>query len=240
MSKGDVQKYQIPLPPLEIQERIVSELDGYAGIIAGAKQITQNWKPKIDIDLTWEKVRLGEVCDVRDGTHDSPKQVQEGYPLITSKNIKDGKLDFSNVSFISEEDFKKVSQRSYVDVGDIIMPMIGTIGGACLITSKEIEFAIKNVALFKKSERIIPDFLLNILDSDLIKTMFENQAAGATQKFVSLGVLRGLEIPLPPLAIQKQIVEKIETERALIESAQKLIEIYEQKTKDTIAKLWND
>lgn len=235
-----LKKYQIPLPPLEIQEQIVTELDGYAGIIAGAKQINQKWKPKIDIDPEWKRVKLGEVCDVRDGTHDSPKQVQDGFPLITSKNIKDGQLDFSNTSYISKEDFKKVSQRSYVDVGDIIMPMIGTIGGACLIKSKEIEFAIKNVALFKKSEQIIPDYLLNILDSDLVATMFENQSAGATQKFVSLGVLRGIEIPLPSLAIQKRIVEKIEVERTLVESAKKLIEIYEQKTKDAIAKLWEE
>jgi len=233
-------KIKIPLPPLEVQKQIVAELDGYAGIIAGAKQIAKNWKPKIDIDPEWEKVNLGDACDVRDGTHDSPKQVQEGYPLITSKNIKDGQLDFSNISYISEEDFKKVSQRSYVDVGDIIMPMIGTIGGSCLIKTKKIEFAIKNVALFKKTEKIIPEYLLSILDSDLVATMFENQSAGATQKFVSLGVLRGLEIPLPPLEVQKQIVEKIEAEHALVESAKKLIDIYEGKTKDAIAKLWEE
>jgi type I restriction enzyme M protein len=235
---NDLKIIKIPLPPFEIQKKIVAELDGYAGIIAGSKQIAQNWKPKIDIDPEWKKMKLGDVSDVRDGTHDSPKQVQEGYPLITSKNIKDGQLDFSNVSYISEEDFKKVSQRSYVDVGDIIMPMIGTIGGACLVKSKEIEFAIKNVALFKKSEQIMPEYLLNILDSDLVATIFENQSVGATQKFVSLGVLRGLEFPLPSIEIQKQIVEKIEAERALVESVQKLIDIYEAKTKEAIAKLW--
>lgn len=230
---------KIPLPPLEIQEQIVAELDSYQNIINGARQVVNSWKPKIDIDPEWEKVILGEVCDVRDGTHDSPKQIQKGYPLITSKNIKDGELDFSNVSYISDEDFKKVSQRSYVDIGDIIMPMIGTIGGVCLIKSKEKEFAIKNVALFKKSKQIIPEYLSNILDSDLVTTMFENQAKGATQKFVSLGVLRGLEIPLPPLKTQKQIAEKIEIERALVEANKKLIKTYEQRIKDRIAKVWD-
>ncbi|HEO63835.1 MAG TPA: restriction endonuclease subunit S [Candidatus Omnitrophica bacterium] len=145
-----IKSFLIPLPPLEVQEQIVVELDGYQNIISGARQIADNWKPKIDIDPEWEKVKLGDVCDVRDGTHDSPKPVEKGYPLITSKNIKNGELDFSNVTYISEEDFKKVSQRSYVDAGDVIMPMIGTIGGACLIKSKEKDFAIKNVALFKK------------------------------------------------------------------------------------------
>lgn len=238
VTRQSLSPLQIPLPPIEIQKQIVKELCGNQQIIYGAKKIVSNWKPKIEIDPKWEKVTLGEACDVRDGTHDSPKQVRRGYPLITSKNIRDGQLDFSNISYISEEDFKKVSQRSYVDIGDIIMPMIGTIGGACLIKSKKTEFAIKNVALFKKSEQIIPEYLLNVLDSDLVMTMFENQSTGATQKFVSLGVLRGLEIPLPSLKTQNQIVEKIEVERSLVESAKKLIEIYEKKTKHTLDRLW--
>ncbi len=65
---GMLQTFQIPLPPLEIQEQIVTELDGYASIISGAKQIAKNWKPKIDIDPEWEKVRLGEVVDILMGT----------------------------------------------------------------------------------------------------------------------------------------------------------------------------
>ncbi|MEI6532405.1 MAG: N-6 DNA methylase [Candidatus Roizmanbacteria bacterium] len=237
---SDLQTFKIPLPPLEVQKQIVTELDGYQAIITGARQVVQNWKPKFEIDQTWEKVKLGDVCDVRDGTHDSPKQVPTGYPLITSKNIIDGHLNFSNVGYISEEDFKKVSQRSYVDLEDIIMPMIGTIGGACLIKSKERDFAIKNVALFKKSHKVLPLYLLNILNSDLVSEILKNKSAGATQKFVSLGNLRNIEIPLPPLPIQHQIVEKIEAERALVEGNKKLIQIYEQKMKDAIAKVWEE
>src|SRR5262249_7974376 len=71
---------------------------------------------------------LGEVCDVRDGTHDSPKYVREGYPLITSKNLKNGFIDFTSVNLISREDLDAINKRSKVDAGDILMPMIGTIG----------------------------------------------------------------------------------------------------------------
>ncbi len=235
-----LKRYKIPLPPLEVQEQIVRELNGYQSIIQGAKQITQNWKPKITPDPSWELVKLGDVCDVRDGTHESPKQLEAGFPLITSKNIRNGQLDFSNVGFISQDDFQKISKRSYVDIGDIIMPMIGTIGGACLIEKKSVEFAIKNVALFKKSEKILPKYLLSVLSSDFSMEMFLDNSAGATQKFISLGVLRGLQIPLPPIETQKQIVEQIEAELALVESAKKLIEIYEQKTKAVINKLWEE
>ncbi len=235
---GMLTDYEIPLPPLEIQEQIVAELDGYQRIIDGARAVVENYKPIIKIDPEWEIKELGEICDVRDWTHDSPKQILEWYPLITSKNLKDGELDFSNVGYISEEDFKKVSQRSYVDEGDIIMPMIGTIWGACLIKKKEQEFAIKNVALFKKSKFIIPGFLLNILKSEMVRQMFDNQSAWATQKFVSLGVLRGLKIPLPPLEIQEQIVARIETEENLINTTKELISLFEGKVKVRIGEVW--
>lgn len=240
INRSQIEKIKIPLPPLEVQNEIVAELESYQRIIDGSRQIVENWKPRIKIDPDWPMVKLGDMCDVRDGTHDSPKQVLKGYPLITSKNIKNGQLDFSSVSFISKEDFTKVSKRSYVAIGDIIMPMIGTIGGACLIKSKDVDFAIKNVALFKKSEQILPEYLLNILDSDFVAAIFTNQSVGATQKFVSLGILRGLVIPLPPLKAQKQIIDLIETEHGSIAEVKKLIEIHELKIKDKIAELWGE
>ena len=51
--------------------------------------------------------KLCDVCDVRDGTHDSPQYVLEGYPLVTSKNIIDGKLNLSTINYISKEDYYK-------------------------------------------------------------------------------------------------------------------------------------
>ena len=68
----------------------------------------------------WFEIRLGDECDVRDGTHDSPKYVEKGFPLVTSKNLMDGEIDLENVSFISVEDYEKINQRSKVNVGDII------------------------------------------------------------------------------------------------------------------------
>jgi type I restriction enzyme M protein len=83
-----VQTYRIPLPPLEVQREIVAEIEVYQKLIDGARQVVESWKPQIEIDPTWPMVKLGDVCDVRDGTHDSPKYVQQdGFPLITSKNI---------------------------------------------------------------------------------------------------------------------------------------------------------
>jgi type I restriction enzyme, S subunit len=96
----------------------------------------------------WVYRKARECMDVRDGTHDSPKYVISEYPLVTSKNLINGKIDFSTCSFISKEDLDAISKRSAVDDGDILYAMIGTIGNP-VIVKKQSEFAIKNVALFK-------------------------------------------------------------------------------------------
>lgn len=101
-----------------------------------------------DIPESWEWVRLSEIIDVRDGTHDTPKYVTNGVPLVTSKNLKQGEIDFDNVKLISVEDSEKINMRSGVDDGDILFAMIGSIGNPVLV-NKTRDFSIKNMALFK-------------------------------------------------------------------------------------------
>ena len=157
----------------------------------------------------WVVKKLGEVYDVRDGTHDSPKYVEEGYALITSKNLKNDNLNYDKVNYISEQDYVNINKRSKVDVGDILFAMIGTIGNPIVIKD-EPDFAIKNVALFKVPEDQDSYFLKYYLDSGLVIEQMTKDAKGATQKFVGLGYLRNFEIPLPSLPEQQRIVAIID------------------------------
>ena len=154
----------------------------------------------------WKVMKLNTISDVRDGTHDSPTYCPEGYPFITTKNLIDGSIDFSTASFICKEDYELFDKRSHVDDGDILMPMIGTIGGAILV-KKDREFAIKNVALIKPNEEntnLNFNFLLYVLNSDFMVNHFNRFKTGGTQKFISLGFIRELPIPVPPIFLQNQ------------------------------------
>ena len=157
----------------------------------------------------WEWCRFSQVLDVRDGTHDTPKYVEKGIPLITSKNINRNQIDFENVKYISLEDHKEISKRSKVDDGDILFAMIGSIGNP-VIVNKKIDFSIKNVALFKyyKNNCVNNKFLYYYLlfSQDNIK----KNAKGAVQTFVSLKMLREYLLPLPPLEEQRRIVAKVD------------------------------
>ena len=166
--------------------------------------------------------KLSEVCDVRDGTHDSPTYVENGHPLVTSKNIIDGKLDLSVVNFITEEDYKKINERSNVDVGDIIMPMIGTIGNPYLVTENA-EFAIKNVALIKfNTEKVINKYIWYFLHSETFKRYVASKNKGGTQKFLALGDIRNLEVPEKSYSEQEEIIQ-------LFDNVAKIIELKQQE-----------
>ena len=160
-----------------------------------------------EIPETWEWARLGTCLDVRDGTHDTPKYVENGIPLITSKNLKNGQIDFTTAKTISFEDHSIISQRSKVEHDDILFAMIGSIGNPVLYTGNK-EFSIKNMALFKKvSGGANMGYVLLYLE--IAQENMRKESSGGVQSFVSLKYLRNYLIPLPPLSEQQRIVDKL-------------------------------
>ena len=155
---------------------------------------------------------LGKICDVRDGTHDSPKYIEESdYKLITSKNINKEGIDFSNVKYITKKDYDKINIRSNVSYGDILMPMIGTIGNPVIVKVQEdkIDFAIKNLALIKFLNKtvVINKYIKYLVDSEWFENEVLKNSRGGTQKFLSLKDIRNMKIPLPPIDLQNEFSE---------------------------------
>ena len=175
--------------------------------------ITDEEKP-FELPQGWEWARLQQAYDVRDGTHDTPKYQATGHPLVTSKNIYGGVLDLSDVKLISAEDHEQISARSKVDRNDILFAMIGSIGNPVLVDT-DLEFSVKNVALFKYYAPPLscPAYLLLLLQTEA--KGIRERAAGAVQSFVSLGQLRSAVVALPPLAEQSRIVVRVNELRAL-------------------------
>ncbi len=241
LSTTSFRTLEIPLPSLSVQEEIVAEIENYQKIIDGAKMVVDNYKPRVEIDKDWEMVELNSICEVKDGTHDSPKYVlNDGIPFITQKNITKEGLSFENVNYISEEDHLKIIKRSNVEFGDIIFSMIGANRGMSCIIDDERIFSIKNVGLIKTKNLINQKFLLYYLQSQNAQNHVALMSTGGAQEFISLKTLRSFPIPLPSDTLQQQIVSQIEKEQALVNASKELIAIYEQKIKDRIAKVWGE
>lgn len=209
-----VPQYPNDEPAAKLLERIAEEK---AQLVKEKKIKKQKALPPIaedekpfELPKGWEWCRFNDAIDVRDGTHDSPKDAigSDTFPLVTSKNFIDGKIDFDSARQISSEDHYEIAKRSQVDRLDILFSMIGGNIGNQVIVEDERAFSIKNVALFKyyNVEYTYPYFVF-LFTQNLAKDL-QHKAIGGAQPFVSLGTLRNLTFALPPVNEQKRIVLK--------------------------------
>jgi type I restriction enzyme S subunit len=225
---GALKTIELLIPPLPEQKKIakiLSTVDGHIdevdGMIEDLKELKKGLMQKLltegighiafkdsevgRIPVEWELRKLNDITDVRDGTHDSPKQLDSGVPFVTSKNLKSYGLDFTEISYISEMDHQEISRRSHVEKGDILFGMIGTIGNP-VIVDIDFEISIKNVALIKFAKSDYDDRLLKyLLDSELVLQQFRRKSNGGVQKFIALGMIRDLDIPVPSKSEQIEI-----------------------------------
>lgn len=184
----------------------------------------------------WEQRKLSDVADVRDGTHDSPKFYNDGFPLVTSKNLKGGSIDFSDCSFISEQDFNEINKRSKVDPGDILFGMIGTIGNPAIV--EHTGFAIKNVALIKEGNIINNRFIYHLLSSKVFENYIARENAGGTQKFIALNQIRNFDFLAPALVEQNKIIELLDCISQNITLHQRKLERLQEVKKGLLQKMF--
>lgn len=188
--------------------------------------------------MSWSTVRADQFCTlITDGTHDSPKPQQSGWKLITSKHLKGHYIDFDSANWISEADYLKVISRSAVEQWDILFSMIGTIGNIYLEKNPHVEYACKNMGIFKFSgnkENAL--WMYYYLKSPQAKAYIQTHLRGSTQAYVPLGGLREMPVPVPPQSVRNEIIavlrpidEKIECNNAINDNLEQQAQSYFQE-----------
>lgn len=234
-----IKEIEIPLPPIEVQEEIVRELEQYQKIIDGAKQVVDNYKPVIDIDPSWEMKTLSEISVIVRGSsprpQGDPKYFGGNVPRLMIADItRDGMYVFPQIDSLTELGSTKSRQMKK---GEVVIAVSGNPG---LTSILGIDCCIHDgfVGFRELSKEILPEYLYHILTS--LKENTNNQAVGAVFRNLTTEQLKTFSIPIPSLKIQQSIVDKVESERQLIEGNKKLIEIYIQKIQDRINKIWGE
>ncbi len=239
LDKEAMYQLEFPHPPLTEQQRIVSILDKAFAAIATAKANAEKnlhhsralFESHLESLFTghrdgWVEEPMGQLCDVKDGTHNSPKYVAHGIPFVTQKNVTANGLSFEKIKFITQVDHDDFYRRSNAAYGDILISMIGANRGmACIVDDKRI-FSIKNVGLIKKNNSIDQNFLLYSLKSSGAAEYIRSRSKGGAQEFIGLTELRNFPIPTTSLSRQQAIVCELDT---LAAETQRLESIYQQK-----------
>ena len=184
-----------------------------AGKIKKEKPLPEIAEDEIPFDIpdSWKWVRLGKVVKkLTDGSHNPPPNTGKGYPVISAKNVKNGRITFENVDrYTDETGFAKENPRTDIARGDIILGIIGgSIGNIAIYTHDEKVIAQRSIAIM--ATMIEAEYFVYVLKSPLIQNAMQASAAGSAQGGVYLGTLSNFLIPLPPIAEQKRIVAKLE------------------------------
>lgn len=158
--------------------------------------------------MSWNFIRADQFCSfITDGTHSSPKSLKTGRKLITSKHLKEYYLDLENANCISEADYNKIIARSQVEQWDILFSMIGTIGNIYLEKSPKVEYACKNVGIFKfAGNRDDAYWMYYYLKSPQAKIYIKTHLRGSTQAYMTLSGLREMPIAIPEKNVRQQII----------------------------------
>lgn len=181
-------------------------------------EITEDEIP-FEIPESWKWVRLGEILyKLTDGAHSTPKYTDYGIPFISVKDLSSGNLDFSSCRFITKEEHKVLYNRCNPEYGDILLTKVGTTGIPVIVdTDKEFSLFV-SVALLKFNQKKISNiFLKYLINSPLVQIQAKENTRGVGNKNWVMRDISNTLIPLPPLAEQKRIVDKIEDLLPLVE-----------------------
>lgn len=229
--KRFIQRLKLNLPDLPTQECIADILSAYDDLIEtnsrrielleqAAQELYKEWFVRFripgyenaqfedGIPEGWEVKRMNEFCYVTDGTHDTPKPVDVGVPLVTGRCISSGFVDFDAAYNISEADHERIKKRSGLKSGDILFSNIGTVGNCCIVDYNR-EFSVKNVIIFKPETMRDTAYLYYWMTSSTMQEIFGTQTNGASQQFVGLTFMRRYKLLVPKDDILEAFAEKV-------------------------------
>ena len=167
-----------------------------------------------DIPESWKWVRLRDICNVSDGTHQTPKYVEKGIPFISAQNVKPYRFMPEIHRDISYEDYLVYNKNIAPQKGDILMTRVGAGIGEAAIVDQEFDFAIYvSLTLIKSISRsLCMKYLLHVLNSPLGNKLGKKKTLGkgSSQGNLNLLFIREFAFPIPPIIEQMRINAKLE------------------------------
>nr|WP_146096676.1 restriction endonuclease subunit S [Xanthomonas arboricola] len=167
----------------------------------------------------WASALLSDVCDrIVDGSHNPPSAQPEGRPMLSAKNISDGKIRFDELRLLSKEDFELEDRRTNISPDDVLLTIVGALGRSAVVPSESPEFTVQRSVAVLKTKHLEPNYLRFLLESPIAQRFFQDNAKGTAQKGIYLKALGLMPIVVAPLAEQKRIAQKLDALLAQVDT----------------------
>ena len=238
INRNQLLDFEIPLPPIEVQQEIVDELEGYQKIIDGCRQVVENYKPTIDIDSSWEMVELGDIATLKYGLNESAEDTGT-HRFVRITDIDEfGLLRPNDKKYVSIEE----AQKEYIlSQGDVLVARTGATYGKCLYYEGD-EPSVFAGYLIKISlvEKVLPKYFWIFSKSYSFDLQKKQLVVGSGQPQFNANTLKKVVVPIPSIQEQQKIVDDVIKQQKVIEGNNELIDSFTQKIQDKISKVWGE
>lgn len=174
----------------------------------------------------WKWVKLGEVSlKITDGEHLRPKVQNSGIPFLSAKDVRENDVTFENVLYVSEKDAEMFWKKCNPEKEDILIVSRGaTVGRLCIIKTDKRFCLLGSVILIKVDKKVNSSFIAYMIKSPQLNKQIINVSGSTAQQAIYLRDIKNVEIPLPPLSQQTQIVSEIEKRFSEADNLEKAID----------------
>ena len=213
----------VPLPPLPQQQRIAAILD-QADALNRLRQLSISRLAALQRSIFYshqtslnQSTRpLLEVCNkITDGTHQAPTWANSGIPFIFVSNVRGQAVSLKTEKFVNEETYKRLTRNAPIEPGDVLYTCVGSYGHAALAPHEPFLFQRHIAHLKPNLEHILPEYLVQLLESPEVRHQADRFATGIAQKTVTLSTLKGMQIRVPDIGQQQKIIEKLRNIRSI-------------------------
>jgi len=238
-----LKKYRFPLPPIEVQREIATQLDSYQKILDAAQTIVKAYKPTIKINPAWKEVNLPEVVEINKRSEDPVTAFggEDNFTYIDVSAVGNGNgvIDLSNK--IPTLDAPSRARR-IIKKDDVLLstvrPNLKAFALVKVLPGKVL--ASTGFAVLTPKPSILPEYLYFAICRDEYVDQLVSVMGKGSYPSVNTNDLIKTKILLPPLEEQKEIVESLEAEQQLIAANKTLTDLYTQKVRQKIAEVWGE
>ncbi len=244
MKPEDLEQFQIPLPSLEKQQEIVTEIEGYQKVIHGARAVLENYRASVQLDPSWQLKRIDEICTLNPSRRELGEiQSDLQVSFVPMSDLNENEMAFIPVSRRSIQDV--IKDYTYFRDGDVLLAKVTPCfengkAGVAQGLSNSIGFGSSEFFVLRGNGDVLPEWIYLFVTSDAFRIDATEQMTGTGGlRRVPRSVLEELLVPFPPLEVQRSIVAEINTEQSLVSCNRELIARFEDKIQTTLAKIWS-
>lgn len=228
---SDLADYKFNLPPLEEQRKLADLLwsaydlkESYKRLLAVSDELAKSRFVEMFENGQYPTETIKSICKiVTDGTHQPPRFVDTGIPFLFVSNIVDNALTYETSKFISKKDYTELIKRTPVELGDLLLSIVGSYGNPAIVRSTK-PFCFQRHLAYLKPNRasVVPEYLHAAFLSSNVKEQIERRVKGIAQKTLNLSELKSIEIPLPPISLQTEFaafIEQLDKSKATLQKS---------------------